>query len=104
MAEWIAYDRLEPIGEERADFRVGLLCSMMVNIAKAVWGDSKQPVSPLDYMPRWDGGDVEDDAVPGDPPAKPRQSVEDMKLILETLAKSSGVIKKKGKDAKSPSG
>ncbi|KKL51964.1 hypothetical protein LCGC14_2290250 [marine sediment metagenome] len=38
---WIAYDRVEPIGEFRGDFRIGQLCAIM----------SEKESSPLDHMP-----------------------------------------------------
>jgi len=44
---WIAYDRVEPIGEIRGDFRVGQLCAMVA----AVGSSGKSRISPSDYMP-----------------------------------------------------
>ena len=32
FAEWIAYDRIDPFGEERADWRVGQLTAMVANL------------------------------------------------------------------------
>ena len=32
LAEWMAYDRLEPFGELRADYRNGLLIATMLRI------------------------------------------------------------------------
>lgn len=31
LAEWLAYDRLDPIGAERADLRIGILTAMYKN-------------------------------------------------------------------------
>jgi hypothetical protein len=65
---WIAYDRLEPIGEIRGDFRVGQLCAMVA----AIGSSGKSSPSPGDYMPFLDQGEQ---------PVQ-RQSDEEMIAIL----------------------
>ena len=80
MAEWMAYDAIEPMGEERADYRNALLISQMVNIAISIWGkDGAKPTIPQDFMPKW-----------GTKSKKKEQSVEelgnDIKSIFGAMA------------------
>ncbi|MDH7604842.1 MAG: hypothetical protein QHH13_08090 [Melioribacter sp.] len=56
MAEWEMYDRMDPIGERRADFRMAELASLIVNIA-IKWAAGKKPVKLMeitDFIPQWD--------------------------------------------------
>jgi len=78
LSEWEAYDRLEPIGEWRADFRTATLISAVVNLAKSIWGkEGGKMTSPTDFMPKWDE----------EPKAEPvKQSVEEMKQIIYAIA------------------
>ena len=49
IAEWIAFDSLEPIGERHRDYTLGILGSLMANLKR----DPKirpEPWSPEDYM------------------------------------------------------
>ena len=32
---WMAYDRIEPFGEERADLRIAQLCALIANINRS---------------------------------------------------------------------
>lgn len=52
FAEWMAYYSLEPFGEERADFRAGIIASEIVNMAGKA---SKRTVAPKDFMPKFGG-------------------------------------------------
>lgn len=47
LTEWIAYDALEPIGEQRADLRAGIISATVANCHRAK-GD---PFKPSDFMP-----------------------------------------------------
>lgn len=47
LSEWMAYDRLSPIGEERADLRAGIVSSVIANTHRTK-GD---PFKPQDFMP-----------------------------------------------------
>lgn len=50
VAEWMAYDSLEPIGELRADVRAGIIASVIANTNR----DRKRrpdPFTPHDFMP-----------------------------------------------------
>lgn len=48
LAEYMAYDRLEPIGEARADLRAGIVASALVNHSL---NPPKTPTRPIDFMP-----------------------------------------------------
>lgn len=48
FAEWMAFDRLEPIGEGRADLRAGIIASTVFNMNR---GKDTPARSPSDYMP-----------------------------------------------------
>ena len=48
LAEWRAFDRVEPFGEYRADLRMGILAATIVNINR---GKRAKPVVPRDFMP-----------------------------------------------------
>lgn len=76
LSEWEAYDRLDPIGEWRADFRTASLISKVVNIAQAIWGKKGvEMTAPINFMPEWDK-DEEEIIEPK------RQSIGEMKQIL----------------------
>ncbi len=51
LAEWIAYYRMEPWGEDRADLRSGIVASTMANINRK---KGASPFKPEDFMPRFD--------------------------------------------------
>ena len=48
FAEWIAYARIEPWGEERDDLRMGIIASTLANIHKP---KGRKPYKPQDFMP-----------------------------------------------------
>lgn len=55
MAEWEAYDRLDPMGDWREDYRLAFLCSLMMNIAIKQGGQKGAKLTePLDFMLVWD--------------------------------------------------
>lgn len=59
LSDWIAFARVEPFGEERADLRSGIIASVIANAHR----DRKkraQPYTPADFMPRFDKPTVED--------------------------------------------
>ena len=55
MAEWEAYDRLEPIGEWRGDFRMAVLAATITNLFISVYGKkgTTKHVKVEDFMPDW---------------------------------------------------
>ena len=70
----MAYDRLEPIGEWRADFRMSYLASLITNIAIKVFGEKRQKLTtPKDFLLEWDK-------------EKKAQTIEEMKQILYLIA------------------
>ena len=59
LSEWEAYDRLDPIGTWRDDFRTALLASIVTNVAMGMAGVKGKMTKPLDFMPNWNGEEVE---------------------------------------------
>lgn len=56
LAEWEAYNTLDPIGEDREDLRMGILASTIANmIGGAVAGKKAKTFKPEDFIPDWDG-------------------------------------------------
>ena len=47
FAEWLAYSRIEPWGEERDDLRTGILASMIANMFR---DKGKKPAKPSDFI------------------------------------------------------
>lgn len=52
FAEWQAYYRLEPWGEERADLRSGIIAATFANAHRA---KGAKPAKAEDFMPDFDG-------------------------------------------------
>jgi hypothetical protein len=48
LSEWIAFDRIEPIGEIRGDVQAGIVASVIANVNRAKGG---RTFKPLDFMP-----------------------------------------------------
>lgn len=92
ISEWLAYDRLEPIGQWRADYRLGVLCALIVDIVQRLFarrGATPRRVSPIDYMPDWSGDLREMIRAGGEDDsnnAGRAESVEDMKRLFEAIA------------------
>ena len=59
IAEWMAYFRLEPSGERRADLRAGIIASTVANAHRA---KDSRPYKPQDFMPDFEQGTDEDEA------------------------------------------
>ena len=53
FAEWLAYDRIAPLGPERADWRAALIAA---TVANAFRGRARRAYKVEDFMPRFDGG------------------------------------------------
>ena len=81
LSEWEAYDRIDPVGSWREDFRVANLMALVQNIASSLYGKKNEIkwAAPSDFMPDW-GGDKEH-------PTTKKQTVEEMKQIFVTIAK-----------------
>jgi hypothetical protein len=56
LTEWMAYEALEPFGEERADMRAGIIASTIANVNR---GKGQKPFSPTDFMPFSQGASEE---------------------------------------------
>lgn len=79
ISEWEAYDKIDPIGTWREDFRTAELVSLIVNIVSKLYakeGHTPKETTPLDFMPDWLGEKE-----------KQGQSVDQMKEILMGFAK-----------------
>jgi hypothetical protein len=90
LAEWRAYDQLEPIGVDRIEYGFAMLASVIMNIAISIFGkrNTKQFL-PTDFLPDWDGTRKVE--------PKKKQSVEEMKQILQAIAgMQKGSKKEKG--------
>lgn len=48
FAEWLAFYRIDPFGEQRADLRNGILAALVAN---AMRRSGQQPAKPEDFMP-----------------------------------------------------
>lgn len=73
MSEWEVYDRLDPIGTWRDDYRLAFVCALLSNLTLSVYGKRGTKMTlPTDFMLEWDLEKKE--------PKK--QSVEEMKKIL----------------------
>jgi len=83
ISEWEAYDRIDPIGAWRDDFRIAKIESLITNIVQQLYakkGYTPTVTTPLDFMVDWTGDRKEEE------PKK--QSVEEMKSILMGIAKT----------------
>jgi hypothetical protein len=80
LAEWEAYDRIDPIGEWRTEFRAARLESLIINTARAVHGRRGiKMTAPIDFMPKWDVAEVT---------TTKKQTTEEMKEFLLTFART----------------
>lgn len=85
LLEWEAYDKLDPVGTWRDDFRMAYLASLIQNIVLSLYpkkGVKPQLTTPTDFMPIWDEELRKIKSTPK------KQSVEEMKSLLLALAKS----------------
>lgn len=81
LSEWEAYDKLDPIGSWRDDYRMAVLDALIVNIVSRLYskkGRSSKEVTPMDFMPNWSGEKKE----------VRKQSMEEMKQALLSFAKT----------------
>ncbi len=51
IGEWYAFLAAEPIGEQRADFRAGMICATVANYAGKQRADGSPGAQPADFMP-----------------------------------------------------
>ena len=95
LSEWEAYDKLDPIGTWREDFRMAYLASLITNIARSVHGKQGTTMTTLeDFMPDWAGERKEVE------PKK--QSVDEMKQLLLSIASNQNKKLNRRKQLPSP--
>ena len=83
-SEWEAYDRLDPLGSWREDFRLAYMSALITNLVISVHGKKgTKHTNPMDFMLDWDVTKVTE---------VKKQSPEDMKELLKSIAQ--GVNKK----------
>ncbi|MDD4987041.1 MAG: DUF4035 domain-containing protein [Dehalococcoidales bacterium] len=87
LAEWEEFNRLEPIGSYKMDYHFAHLCNLLFNIAQGFAGGQKRAVAKLlDFMPHW-----YTQYGPGIPAPVKRQSLDEMKKVILSIAgKSKG--------------
>lgn len=52
LTDWMAYDRIQPFGDDRADLRVAILSALIANIHRPTKGaGSNRTFKPRDFMP-----------------------------------------------------
>lgn len=77
LSEWMAYSRIEPIGEYRKDLRAGIIASVVANGIQS-FGDKKgKDYKPEDFMPEF--GEE-----------KQEKSPEELKKKWENIVKAMG--------------
>lgn len=59
LAEWMAYEKLEPWGESRADLRAGIIASTFANIFRNK-EKQRKPYNITDFMPSFEPEDEQD--------------------------------------------
>ncbi len=60
LSEWLAYDRIEPIGAVRSDLGAGIISATIANCHR---GKRSQPYTPADFMPLHKASDSGEDDV-----------------------------------------
>ena len=78
LAEWYAFDKLSPVGEQRADFRASYLAMTMTNLAISINGKKGSRLKEIkDFLLDWDSG-------------KPKgtQSTDEIKRIFQAIGAS----------------
>ena len=83
ISEWMAYDSLDPFGEERADLRFGMLMALLANINRDPKA-RKEPYTAEEFMPRF-GGQEQDGQ---DEQDKTKQTWEQQKAMMMALKES----------------
>jgi hypothetical protein len=73
--DWIAFDRLSPIGDDRADLLFGQVQALIYNLKRTKRMPAKKP---KDFMPRYHG-------------EASRQSPEEMQKRLQMFAKLNNI-------------
>ena len=80
LSEWEAYDRIDPIGTWRDDFRGAKLESLILNIVNQLYaekGKKPQVTTALDFMPDFTGERIDE---------KKKSSPEDILALFRGIA------------------
>ena len=86
LSEWEAYDRLDPIGTWREDYRMAYIAAILTNLTIAVHGKKGAKQAELrSFMPNWSGEEE----------YKAPQSVEEMKEVFKAIVQASKEAQKK---------
>jgi hypothetical protein len=56
FAEWMAYSKIEPWGQDRDDLRMGIIASTIANVNR---GKNGKPLNPQDFIPDFEPEDEE---------------------------------------------
>ena len=81
ISEWQAYDKLDPIGTWREDYRMAYLASLMFNLVLSMNGekDDAKYTIPYKFMPQWD--------IHGEEIKEPvKQSIDEMVSMVKGIA------------------
>lgn len=92
LAEWEAYDRIDPIGTWRDDFRGAKLESLILNIVNQLYaekGKKPQVTTALDFMPDWTGDKTDDKKI-----STPEDILALFKGIAATQKKKKEIVSK----------
>lgn len=103
LSEWEAYDRLDPIGTWRDDYRMASIESTLVNIHNAMntkEGERPTQTAAIDFLPIWDKEEREKLAYQSQRTEK--QSVEEIKRNLFSAFRVKNYIEKDGKRIRIP--
>jgi hypothetical protein len=95
ISEWEAYDRIDPVGTWREDFRMAFLSSLITNLTISVHGKKgAKQTTLMDFMPKWEQT--------GEVGEVKKQSVEDMKKALLEIAGAQNKKEARKKNEKRP--
>lgn len=90
LAEWQAYDSLDPIGEARADFRFSYIAHLITTLTSSVHGKKGSKMPDIkDFLFEWD--------VEGRTGKEAGQSADEMRQLLRSVSRSSKVEEDKEK-------
>lgn len=79
LAEWEAYNNIDPIGEWRNDFKFSYMASIISNLMIQAYGKKGSKMTEIkDFLLQWDKEEE----------SSKQQSVEEMKRVLLGLAAS----------------
>lgn len=88
VSEWIAYERIDPVGEWRSDARNSQLIATIYNLFLARFGKKgTKSKTPADFMPKWDSEQDQNEVN--------YQDVDEMKSQIQAAANIFGKGKKR---------